>query len=195
MVCLHLPSCLSSLYLCHLSIYLFIIHSSIHHLPIQQSIICVAICSFTYVDQSTYLPTFVIYHPSIHHPLIYPSILLSISIFNLLCIICLSYWLRFYAKSWLVHCEEVDHIAKRSPVEFLFPASAFFQVVDGLITHIQGSSVDEFTVLHLLFPVALCWVFFLFVIMYFFFLSGCLLSSLTLHRQSCSFRYFDTRVR
>ena len=81
MVCLYLPSCLSSLYLCHLSIYLFIIHSSIHHLPIQQSIICVAICSFTYVDRSTDLPTFVIYHPSIHHPLIYPSILLSISIF------------------------------------------------------------------------------------------------------------------
>ena len=107
----------------------------------------------------------------------------------------LSYWLCFSGKSRLVHCEEVDHIAKRSPVECLFPASAFFQVVYGLITHIQGSSVDEFTVLHLLFPVALCWVFFLFVIMYFFFLSGCLLSSLTLHRQSCSFCYFDTRVR
>ena len=164
---------LSCLDLCHLFLYLPVYHPSTHPSSTYSAIRHLGSYLFFSLYGSIYLPPYLcnVIQPSMIH--------LSIRLFSypylsiyLLCIICLSYWFRFSGKSWLVHCQDADRIAERLPVEFLFPASAFFQAVEGLLTHIQGPSLEEFTVFRLLFPVALCWVFFLFVIMSFFFLSG-----------------------
>ena len=205
------PANLSIIFVPLLSFSLSTCLSSIHHLPIQQSIIYLAICSFTYIDLSTcvcnlssiliYLPVFVTYHPSIHHlpihwSIIYPSIVLSISIcisitYHLSILLVLFLWKPLTGTLWRggPHCRaftgripDVSSISVLSSCRRLDDSHPGLQ--SGWVHSISPffSSCSLLSVLHVRHHVFL------------FPLQVCLLSSLTLHWQSCSFCYLNTRI-
>lgn len=147
------------------------------------------------MDLSTYLPTFVIYHPAIHDPSIYPSTLLSVSIY-----ISIMYHLSILLISFLwkiltgplrrgrQHCRALTGRIPVSSISFL---SRCRRLVN---SHPGPQSGRVHSISPFIFSCSLLSILpgrhhvFLFP------LRVCLLSSLTLHRQSCSFHYFDARV-